>query len=80
MALEQSRHFCGGVTLIKIALPDRRGRQVPETWLFLRHVELCLYGGSSGAVNKLLGRCAHGLCRSPVVPPTPLAFSSCAKP
>ena len=56
MALEQSRHFCGGVTLIKIALPDRRGRQVPETWLFLRQVEQCLYGGSSGAVNKLINK------------------------
>jgi hypothetical protein len=58
MALEVSRHLCGDVTVIKLALPDRRGaREIDQQWLFLRHVELCLYGDTSGAINKLLGRC-----------------------
>ena len=57
MALELSRHLCNNVTIIKLALPDRRGaREIEQQWLFLRHVELCLYGATSGAINKLLGR------------------------
>lgn len=59
MALEVSRHLCEATTIIKLRLPDRRGeRQVDETWVFLRTVDVCLYGAASGGVNKLLGRCA----------------------
>ena len=59
MALEVSRHLCDDVTIVKIALQDRRGaRPVDQQWMFLRTLELCLYGGNSGAINKLLGRCA----------------------
>ena len=57
MALEVSRHLCGDVTIVKIALPDRRGaRPVDQQWMFLRTLEICLYGGTTGAINKLLGR------------------------
>ena len=65
MALEVSRHLCGDVTIVKIALPDRRGaRAVDQQWMFLRTLELCLYGATTGAINKLLGRCGmhcHGV-------------------
>lgn len=58
-AVERSRHLCGETTIITLSLPDKRGpRPVPETWMFVRTLEHCLYGGSSGAVNKLFARCA----------------------
>ena len=79
MALEVSRHLCDGITIIRLALPDRRGgRELAEQWLFLRHVEAALYGGAggSGAVNKLLARCVPS---ASALSPTGCTRSAAAK-
>ena len=65
MALERSRHQLGDATLIAINLPDRRvPRHPPEVWVFSHSVERALFGGNSGGLVKLLGRCSLSAVRA----------------
>ena len=65
MALERSRHQLGDATLIAINLPDRRIPRAPlEVWVFSHSVERALFGGNSGGLVKLLGRCSLSAVRA----------------
>ena len=61
--METNRYQLGSDTIIEFSMPDRRLANKPvERWLFGRHVETALFGSAgSGALVKLLGRCATRL-------------------
>ena len=62
MALERARYDVNGQTLIVVGLPDRRtsagGRDREVQWCYLKTLEICLFGGNTSAIYRLLERCA----------------------